>query len=40
MKKTWFDYVRDNQDKFWVWYDLSANPNVTWDIVQANPDYP
>ena len=26
--------------KPWDWYGLSCNPNITWDIVQANPEKP
>jgi len=25
-------------ERHWNWYSLSKNPQVTWDIVQANPD--
>jgi hypothetical protein len=24
----------------WRWIYLSSNPNITWDIVEANPDKP
>ena len=27
-------------EKRWHWYCLSGNANITWDIVQANPDKP
>ena len=27
-------------ERHWNWYSLSKNPQVTWDIVQANPDKP
>ena len=27
-------------DKPWNWNGLSANPNITWEIVQENPDKP
>lgn len=23
-----------------IWYYLSYNPNITWDIIQDNPDKP
>jgi len=22
----------------WNWFSLSTNPNITWDIIEANPD--
>ena len=27
-------------NKNWNWRGLSRNPNITWEIVQANPDKP
>ena len=27
-------------DKEWSWFWLSENPNITWDIVQKNPQIP
>ena len=34
----WFQFILDNPDEFWDWYELSRNPNLTWDIVLQNPD--
>jgi hypothetical protein len=28
----------NNPDKRWHWGWLSANPNITWEIVRDNPD--
>ena len=36
----WFQFVKDNPNKKWDYYELSENPNITWEIVQANPDKP
>ena len=22
----------------WTWYGISKNPNITWDVIVANPD--
>ena len=27
-------------DKPWDWFELSKNPNITWELVQAHPDKP
>ena len=27
-------------DKEWSWSDISSNPNITMDIIEANPDKP
>ena len=27
-------------DKSWLWHGLSANPNITWEFIEANPDKP
>jgi len=27
-------------DKSWDWYELSWNPNITWEMVCSNPDKP
>ena len=24
----------------WIWYGISQNPNITWDIIINNPDKP
>src|SRR3990167_5937869 len=34
---TW-EIVRNNPDKSWNWSILSGNSNITWEIVQANPN--
>jgi hypothetical protein len=35
-------YINDilRQDKKWDWFSISSNPNITWDIIQANPNKP
>ncbi len=38
-EKFW-KFIEDNLDKFWDWNSLSANPNITFDIVLAHPDKP
>ena len=44
MEKNWnqyfFNFIVRNMDKPWNWDWLSANPNVTWEIVEAYPDKP
>ena len=37
-KMKWFQFILDNPEKSWDWYELSRNPNITWEIVKANPD--
>ena len=34
----WFQFILDNPDKDWHWQDISENPTITWEIIQANPD--
>ena len=34
---TW-DIVQANPDKWWDYEWLSANPNITWKIVQDNQE--
>ena len=36
--KLWFSFIIENPDKPWNWYNLSHNPNITWDIIRDNPD--
>ena len=36
--KKWFQFIKDNPYKRWNFYRLSRNSNITWDIVQANPN--
>jgi hypothetical protein len=31
----WFQFIKDNPDKKWNYGYLSENPNITWEIVQA-----
>ena len=31
----WFQYILDHPEKPWDWREISRNPNVTWEIVQA-----
>ena len=38
-EKFW-KFIEDNLDKSWDWRCLSANPNITFDIVLAHPDKP
>ena len=35
---SFWDFVLANHDKDWDWRGLSQNPNITWKIVQDNPD--
>ena len=32
--------INDPSFREWHWWCLSINPNITWDIVQANPNKP
>ena len=34
----WYKFILDNPDKRWDYGHLSGNPNITWEIIQANPD--
>ena len=34
----WFQFILDNSDKPWDWNLLSENPNITWEIIEANHD--
>ena len=36
----YWDFIQNNQDKFWNWHYMSKYPNITWDIIQNNPDKP
>jgi hypothetical protein len=27
------DFIEENPDKPWDWWGISANPNITWDII-------
>ena len=42
MEQNWnqyfFNFIKKHFDKPWNFYYLSKNPNITWDIVEANPD--
>ena len=35
----WNEFVLKNENKV-DWSNLSLNPNITWEIVNANPDKP
>ena len=32
------EIVQANPNIDWDYYELSKNPNITWEIVQANPN--
>ena len=36
--KKWFKFILNNPDKKWMWYNISLNPNITWEIIENNPD--
>ena len=40
MSSSWFDYIKNNIRKPWIFSKISANPNITWDIIIGNPDKP
>ena len=31
-----WQFILDNPDKDWDWYQLSCNKNITWDIKRNN----
>ena len=33
----WFQYIKDHSDKPWDYDSMCANPNVTWELIQAYP---
>ena len=35
----WFNYILYTR-KPWNYYELSQNPNITWEIICNNPDRP
>ena len=37
-KEQFWNVIEDNIDKPWDWSQLSANPNITFDIVLSNLD--
>lgn len=41
MENNWnnyfFKFIKYHSDKPWSWSGLSQNPNITMDIVKANP---
>ena len=37
--RRYWKFICDNEDKV-AWSRLSKNPNITWDIIQNNPDCP
>ena len=36
----WEQAIEHFKDKPWNWWSLSMNPNITWEIVLANPNKP
>ena len=30
--------IKKYPDKEWFWYYISSNRNITWEIIDANPD--
>ena len=32
--------IREYPDKPWDWFEISRNPNITLDFIEANPDKP
>ena len=36
--KEWFQFILYNQGQDWDYNWLSTNLNITWDIIQNNPD--
>jgi hypothetical protein len=36
----YFDYILKHPEIKWDYIGLSANPNITWEIVDAYPDKP
>jgi hypothetical protein len=42
METNWNKYftkfIEKYNDKHWNWHELSSNPNITWDIIEANLD--
>ena len=34
----WFQFILDNPDKDWDWSNISHNLNITWEIIQQNPN--
>jgi hypothetical protein len=43
-EKAWiqecFQFILATPDKPWNWSNLSANPSITWDLIQAHPELP
>lgn len=36
----WFSYILEHTECPWNWGAISANPNITWDIVREHPECP
>ena len=34
-----FQFLKNNPDVNWCYWKLSANPNITWDIVKKYPQF-
>ena len=39
IKYVTLEIVKANPEKNWNYACLSENPNITWEIVQSNPNY-
>ena len=39
-KEAFWKFIENHPEKPWDWRGLSANPNITFDIVLAHPDKP
>jgi hypothetical protein len=38
--KKLLNIINDNPNKKWDWEFISSNPNITWEIIEANLDLP
>jgi hypothetical protein len=36
----WFVFISKNNIKGINWMNISMSPNITWDIIQSNPQLP
>ena len=39
-RQKFITFIKENPDKPWNWYLISRNPNITMDIIKANPLIP
>ena len=39
-QEIWFQYILDNLNLPWNWFNLSRNENVTWELIQKYPNLP